>query len=478
MSEHYEFVVLGGGSAGYAAARTAVDLGLKTAVVDGAETLGGLCILRGCMPSKSLIESANRNLTLRRAAEFGLRAENLSVRPDEIRARKRRLIGEFAEYRQEQLADGRFALLRGSAAFVDAHTLRVTLREEGAESREITADSILVATGSAISRLDLPGLEEVGSLTSDDVLDADTIPASIIVLGGGAIALEMAHYYDGVGAKVAVVQRSPHVLKDLDADVSESLVKAFRERGLEVYTGTELLHAGRAENGEKTITFFQEGGTITLAADEILQALGRHPNTDGLALEKAGVETQKGRVKADQHQATSVPHIFAAGDVCGPYEVVHTAIEQGECAATNAAVHLGKLPAGKKRTMDYRLRLLGIFTEPQVASVGMTEKDAAAEGLAVEVADYPCDDHGKSMVLGETEGFVKLIARQDTGELVGGAVVGPEAVELIHEIVVAMHFRATAADLAKIPHYHPTLSEIWTYPAEELAEKTGAASGE
>ena len=206
MSDSYEFVIIGGGSAGYAAARTAVDLGLKTAVIDSAETLGGLCILRGCMPSKTLIESANRNLTLRRAEEFGLSAANTSVHPKKIRDRKRALIGDFAGYRQEQLQGGGFDLIRGSGEYVDAQTIRVTLRDGG--ERTITAQSSVVATGSQIARTPIDGLEEAGYLVSDDVLDSAELPGSIIVLGGGAIALEMAHYYEGLGVKTAVIQRS------------------------------------------------------------------------------------------------------------------------------------------------------------------------------------------------------------------------------------------------------------------------------
>ena len=206
-----------------------------------------------------------------------------------------------------------------------------------------------------------------------------------------------------------------------------------------------------------------------MEADEILAALGRKPATDGLALEKARVETTGGQIIAGKTMATSQPHIFAAGDVCGPFEIVHVAINQGEVAARNIARLLNGETTDHEE-IDYRLKLYGIFTEPQVAIAGLSEVDAAKVGRAVISASYPFDDHGKSMVHGETEGFVKLIADPITKELLGGAVVGPEATELIHEIVVALHFRAKAGEFALIPHYHPTLSEIWTYPAEELAD--------
>jgi pyruvate/2-oxoglutarate dehydrogenase complex dihydrolipoamide dehydrogenase (E3) component len=464
----YDFAVLGGGSAGYAAARTAASLGLKTTVIDGSPTLGGLCILRGCMPSKTLIESANRFITLRRANEFGLRNDHLQVIPQEIRDRKRRLIGDFADYRQEQLADGPFDLLRGSGKFLDPHSIEVTPLAPDTEPLTIKAKTFLVATGSVIKHLNLPGAKETAYLTSDDVLDNDHIPKSIIVLGGGAIALEMAHYFEGVGAKVTVIQRSPHVLKELDDDVTSAVETALRNRGIELFTDTTLEQI-TVEDGKKIVHFNHHGKPASTQADEILMALGRSPATASLQLNQAGVDLEGPRILTNDLQATSAEHIFAAGDCCGPHEIVHIAIEQGEIAANNAAIQLGRLDPGLQRTIDYRLKILGIFTEPQVATVGLTEREAAQANLPTLTASYPFNDHGKSIVRGETEGFVKLIAHADTGELIGGAAVGPEAVELIHEIVVAMHFRATASILATIPHYHPTLSEIWTYPAEEIS---------
>jgi pyruvate/2-oxoglutarate dehydrogenase complex dihydrolipoamide dehydrogenase (E3) component len=205
-------------------------------------------------------------------------------------------------------------------------------------------------------------------------------------------------------------------------------------------------------------------------ADLVLNALGRRPAIGRLGLENAGVALEGHAICADLEQRTTAPHLFAAGDCCGPYEVVHIAITQAETAAKNAAALL----RGEKPTaLDYRLKLFAAFTEPQMASCGMTEQEAREMGLKVLTASYPFADHGKSIVKGETDGFVKLIADADTGAILGGAVVGPEASELIHEIVVAMAFHGTAGQLALVPHYHPTLSEIWTYPAEELAEKVG-----
>ena len=472
----YDLAIIGGGSGGYAAARTAVEEGLKTLVVDGAEELGGLCILRGCMPSKTLIESANRFIGIRRAAEFGLVAEKIGVDSAAIIDRKRRLIGEFADYRSGQLQDGRFDLIRGRARFIDAHRIEVS-PNDGSAGRTITARAFVIATGSQIFVPPIEGLADTDYLTSDDVLDCKEVPESVIVLGGGAIALEMAHYLEGIGKQVTVVQRSAHLLTGMDHDLADAARKALEHR-MTIYCGTKLLSAARTTDGRKSVTFDQDGKTITLEAHEILAALGRRPATGSLGLENAGIETEGPRIVANTHMATSQPHIFAAGDVCGPYEIVHIAIQQGEIAARNAARLLSESSAASaangtavdQEQIDYRLKLYGIFTEPQVAVVGLSELEAAEQGRPVITATYPFDDHGKSMVHGETEGFVKLIADPITKELLGGAAVGPSATELIHEIVVALHFRAKAREFALIPHYHPTLSEIWAYPAEDLAD--------
>ena len=252
-------MVLGGGSGGYAAARTAHELGLKTAVVDSAEELGGLCILRGCMPSKTLIESSNRYRSLRRASEFGLNASADGIDPAAINDRKRNLIGEFASYRQGQLEDGRFDLIRGSAKFVDAHTLSISLRENGTE-KTISFASACVSTGSTVTRIAFPGIEEAGYWTSRDILDARQLPDSCIVLGGGAIALEMACYLEGLGKEVTVIQRSEQLLSGSDRDVADALLDALRERpNMTVFTGTAIKRVSTESDGKKTVHFDHRG---------------------------------------------------------------------------------------------------------------------------------------------------------------------------------------------------------------------------
>ena len=466
----YDFVVIGGGSAGYAGARTAASLGLKTVVIDGSPELGGLCILRGCMPSKTLIESANRNIALGHAGHFGLHAHQGPADIRSIRDRKRLLIGEFASYRQGQLKDGRFDLIQGFAELTevspDASIISVKTHE-GATST-IKARSTLIATGSVIAVPKLTGLAEAGYWTSDTILDADELPESFIVLGGGAIALEMAHYLNGVGRKVTVIQRSQQLLSNMDADIAGVVQTAFQRRGMDVHCGTQL-ESVQMHEGKKRIAFSHEGEAKSVSAAEILVALGRKPAADKLGAGRVGLETQSnGALKTLPTQQTSVPHVFAAGDVCGPLEVVHVAIQQGEVAAKNAALLLKN--AKPEHTMDYRCKLFGVFTQPQTASVGVSEREAAAAGLDFISAKYHFNDHGKSIVMNEMDGFVKILADRNGGAILGASVAGPEATEIIHEIAIAMHLKANVHDLATAPHYHPTLSEIWTYPAEELAE--------
>jgi pyruvate/2-oxoglutarate dehydrogenase complex dihydrolipoamide dehydrogenase (E3) component len=277
-----------------------------------------------------------------------------------------------------------------------------------------------------------------------------------------------------------LLQRSARVLKEADPDVSEAVQDGLRKSGVHLLTGVKLLKIERID-GLKRVHFEHNQTPHSVDAHEIGYALGRVPQTQGLNLEILGLtpphsapnpETPRapfsGRIPTSNTQQTALPHIFAAGDVCGPLEVVHIAIQQGEIAARNAHRLLIQ-PSAKLETIDYRLKLLAVFSEPGVAIVGLSEAEAADLQIPIKTATYPFADHGKSMVEGHLDGFVKLTVHEESREILGGAVVGPHAAELIHEIVVAMSFRATAGALAQIPHYHPTLSEIWTYPAEELA---------
>lgn len=454
----YDVAVIGGGSGGYAAARTAASGGLKTAVIEGGEEVGGLCILRGCMPTKALLHSAEVLHLAQNSPIFGIRPSAIDFSLAEMIARKDRLIKGFAEYRQKQLESKRFDFIRARASFKDAHTVQLST------GGELRAKHFVIATGSTIAPAPVPTLAQVGCITSDDALFLKKLPKSMIVLGGGAVAAEFAQFFCRLGVQVTLIQRSPHILKEEDEDAARVIEAVFRREGMTVFTGTNLRDAWR-EGGLKGISFEHDGQMVRVAAEEIFFGLGRVPNTAGLALENAGVRVSLGRFLVNSEMQTNVPHIYAAGDCTGLHEIVHIAIQQGEIAAHNI------LHPDRRRCMDYRLMTSVIFTEPQIGRVGLTEKEARAEKIPHIAASYPFNDHGKSLIMNALDGFVKLLADPRTGEILGGCCTGPHGGELIHEIIAAMHKRMTVAELAAMPHYHPTLAEIWTYPAEELAEQ-------
>jgi pyruvate/2-oxoglutarate dehydrogenase complex dihydrolipoamide dehydrogenase (E3) component len=455
---HFQAVIVGGGSAGYAAARTLAAGGQSVAVVDGARELGGLCILRGCMPTKALLHAAELRHAFHAAQAWGITTGSVTLDVPALFARKDALIADFAGYRRQQLESNRFTLFRTDARFTDPHTLQL------GDGRTVTGDAFVLATGSEMAPPPLPALGQIGYLTSDDALHLTSLPESLILLGGGPVTLEFAQFFARLGTRVTVLQRSSQILRGTDPDVAQELERALRREGIEIRTGTELLDFRRA--GSRRLVEFQQGGQrVVLEAAEVFHGLGRRPRTAQLGLEAVGVELlPSGHIRTDLHQRTSAPHILAAGDCCGPHEIVHLAVQQGEVAAGTV------LRPHAPPAMDYRLLTSVVFTDPGVALVGLSETTARQRGLAVRTAQYPFNDHGKSMILGCQDGFVKLLADATTGELVGGACVGPQAGELIHEIGVAMAARMTARQLAAVPHYHPTLAEIWTYPAEELAE--------
>ncbi len=451
----FDVVVIGGGSAGYAAASTAQSAGAKVAIVDKGP-LGGLCILRGCMPTKTILRSSDIFSLMRRAKEFGLSVQNPSADLAAINDRKNQLIAEFASYRVEQLNDPRFTLIQENASFISQNVLKVG-------GKTLTAKSFIIATGSSIAEFPVNGLAESGYLTSDDILELRQAPESMIVLGAGPVAVELAQFFCRIGTRTTLIQRSEHILSKGDEDLARPVEARFREEGMEVFTTTKLLRVEKS-GAIRTVFFTHDGKEKSATAETILQALGRKPNIDGLNLSAAGVSTNCGRVEVDQKMRTNIPHIYAVGDVNGLHEIVHIAIEQGEVAAHNATQK-------ESRQFDDRLKTSVTFTDPPVASVGLSEKECRSESIPYLTASYPFNDHGKSMCLGETHGHVKLLCAPDSGEIIGAHIVGPEAGEMIHQMITLMHYKGTVHDLIRIPHYHPTLSEILTYPAEELSKK-------
>lgn len=451
----HDVIIIGGGSAGYAAARTARDEGADVGIIDHGP-LGGLCILRGCMPTKTILRSSDVMSLMKRAEEFGLEPVSAKADLSAIINRKARLIGEFAEDRIHALKDSRFTLYEERAAFLSPHEVQ-------AGPHKLTAKAFIISTGSAVSRVPISGLEEAGYLTSDEALELREVPQSMIVLGGGPVALELAQFFQRIGTRVTLIQRSAHLMSQGDEDLARPVETRFREEGMTVLTNTRL-HEFTQDGTQKVAHLTHEGKEKTVSAEVILQALGRQPNIDGLNVEAAQIEVRQGKITVDDTMRTNQPHVYAVGDVNGLHEIVHIAIQQGEIAGWNA-VHSQQSP----RRYDDRLKAQVVFTDPQIAGVGLSEKECRDRQIPYHVASYPFDDHGKSMTLGETHGHVKLLASPENGKILGAHIVGPEAAELIHELIAVMYYHGTVHDLARMPHYHPTLAEIITYPAEELA---------
>ena len=338
---------------------------------------------------------------------------------------------------------------------------------ELADGTRLQSRHFIIATGSVASVPPVPGLTDVTAWTSDDVLDLAVVPKSVIVLGGGIVACELSQFLRRIGARVVLIQRSPHILRDHSPEASVVLQQAFRDEDIELFTDTRITRIAGAADGV-AVTFEDRAArrTVTRRARHLFNALGREPNLAGLGLAAAGVKTDRaGRVVVNRWQQTSQPHLYAGGDVCGPHDIVHLAVAQGELAARHACGVAGIAP------IDHSLLLNVVFTDPQLATIGLRVSDLAAQGRRHLTASYPFNDHGKSMLMEANYGYVKVIAEPSRGRILGAEIVGKDAGELIHCFSGPLAMRATVFDLLRAPWYHPTLAEIITYPLEEIAEQ-------
>ncbi|HET9095144.1 MAG TPA: dihydrolipoyl dehydrogenase [Candidatus Baltobacteraceae bacterium] len=457
----HDLVVVGAGSGGFAAARTARDLNADVALVDHGP-LGGLCILRGCMPSKTLLASSDAVHDMREAAELGIHAGSITIDFPHIMRRKHELIKGFADYRIEGIE--KFPLYEGPARFLSARELQV------GDDLVLEADRFIIGTGSVVAPASaVHGLAETGYIDSDGALELQELPKSLIVLGGGYIGCELGQFFSRMGVKTTIVLRSPHLLSGEDHDIGEALTQYYIDEGIDVHTRTQITGV-KKRGGKKVVHIIHEGVDGEIEADELLYCLGRVPNIAGLGLENTGVEAHPiTGISTDSSMRTSNPNIYAIGDVAAKHMLVHVAIYEGEIAARNAITG-----ADEKAVYDL-VKTHTVFSDPQVAVAGETERALQAKGVAYVKGTYDFAEHGKAMCLNKTKGFVKMLASADDGKILGASIVGVHGSDLIHEVIVAMYFGATVRQFMTIPHLHPTLAEIWTYPAEECAEKLAMA---
>jgi len=459
MSTTYDLIVIGGGSGGYAAAKKAANLGLKTAVIDGAKELGGLCILKGCMPTKTLLETSSRMRAIREAGEFGIEIGKPELNIDSLRNRKSRLIDDFQKWRVKGLEEGDFDLIRGYAKFLAPHEIEV-----GGHGK-LTAKTFVVATGSNEVIPDIPGLSETPYWTSDDIVDLPSVPSSVVVVGTGAVGMESAFLFEGLGSKASIISRSRPLLSDMEPSISGAMEKRCHDLGIEIIFEKPLQEVTHSDSGF-TLTL---GEGEEVSCEQLIMAVGRRPNIGGLDLHKAGFAGELQRLEIDSFCQTAQPHIFGVGDCSSPLAVVHLAVMQGEAAGENIARYLkGETMT---ETWDPALNMVGFFTDPEMVQLGLTEDEAHKAGFDPVTASYRFDDQGKGEIVGEKHGLVLLTADRTSGKLLGAAGMGPHVIDYSHTIMVALHQKLTVDDFLKIPSYHPTLGEIWTYVAEELIDE-------
>ena len=457
----FDLIVIGGGSAGHSAAHTAASLGLKCALVQPPGVLGGLCILRGCMPSKTLIETANRMRAIREASRFGIDVPQPSLDPHKLRTRLNELIGDFKSYREGQMTGGDYQLIRGTASFTSTH--EITLAEDGSK---LTASAFVIATGSRPEIPSIVGLAGTPFWTSDDLVKLPDLPRDIAVLGTGAVGMEAAHLLEGFGVQVTVVVRGERVLGRQDPEISKAIEAESRDRGITILTKTEITSVVYADGTFRLTT--KEGSVLNFS--QLLVATGRVPETIGFGFQKIGIAMDSNRILIDDRCSTSIPHIFAAGDCASPVPVVHLAVIQGEVAARNAERIIRDGHEEISAEWHPETAMIGLFTEPQCVEIGMSETSAKENGIAIITGRVDYNDQGKGMIAGSRHGFVKIIADAGSRRIIGASGAGPEVIETSHVVQSAISTGMTLEDYAAIPHYHPTLAEAWASAAQSAID--------
>lgn len=437
-------VVIGGGVGGYASALRAARLGAEVTLVEK-DRVGGVCLNRGCIPTKVFLHSASIYREMQRSSLFGLKAEHLEIDFGKVQARKASIVERLTGGVRSLLKNRKIRVVAGTAAFADARS--VTILETG---EVLPGDKFIVATGSVPARVPIEGSEAVPILTSDELLELEAIPASLIMVGGGYIGVELGQFFSRMGAEVSIVEMQERIVPTEDEEISRALEGALAREGIRVLTRAAVRKI-EPDGKNKKITVSTPDGERELGAAEVAQAVGRRPSTAGLNVEKIGLDTEKGRIAVNERMQTGIPHIYAVGDAVGGIMLAHVAIAEAECAAHNAL--------GIPSAISYKAVPRCIYTSPEVACVGLSEKKAREEFGEVRVGRFPLQAVGKALLMEEAEGMIKIVASEKYGEILGVHIIGPHATELIAEAVLALEMEATAEELAHAIHPHPTVSE-------------------
>jgi dihydrolipoamide dehydrogenase len=481
-SEPVDLVVIGGGPGGYPCAIRAAQLGAKVVCVEN-DNLGGTCLNWGCIPTKTMIGSVAALTTIKHAKDFGLIAENVGYDFGAVMARKEKVVKTLVGGVGYLFKKHGVRHAQGKGAFLDANTVEVTADDGTKEV--IKAKHVVIATGSVPARIPLPGIGDAdvftsnaevkvkfaagtlangGIWTSNEAVSAKSVPGEMVVIGGGVIGCEFSYTYNGLGTKCTILEMLPRILPTMDKDLSAELDKTLRKQGVTIKTEVKVSRV-EDKNGRKAVFYTNLAGEETeIAADVVLVSTGRVAYIDGLGLEAAGVKTgahraMRNAIPVNDKMQTNVANVYAIGDVTGG-GLAHVATMEGIVAAENICGH----PA----TIDYKAVPGCVYTEPEVAAVGLTEQEAIDKGYDVKVGTFPFRNLGKAMAINERDGFVKVVAEGKYGEILGVHIIGPHATDLIHEAVVSIQLENTVDELMRTIHAHPSLAEALGQANEDV----------
>lgn len=449
MADDFDLVILGSGPGGYVAAIRAAQWGLRTAVVEKDDRLGGTCLNVGCIPTKALLFNAEVYSTIRNGKDFGIECGEPKVDWEGVRARQRKVVTKHNKGLEYLFRKHKIETVRGFGSLEGNGLIRV---QGPSGPRELRAKNLILATGSEARML--PGLEPDAEtiLTNKEILETKRIPGSLLIIGAGAVGVEFASIYKRFGSDVILLEMLPRILPLADEEISHELEKSLRKQGIKILTGAKVERLERKASGVEA-RIAQGSEQQNLQADQALVAVGRRPNTEGIGLEKTKAQTERGYVKTDRFMETAEPGLYAIGDiVAGAPQLAHAASMEGITA-------VGKICHKPVPPMNFRHVPDCIYCEPQVASVGLSEAQARQMGHSVKVGRFSFKANSKASVLGAEEGFVKLVCDEKHGEVLGAHLIGPGVTELIGEIVLAMRLEVTAEDILYTVHAHPTLSE-------------------
>ncbi len=437
-----DIVVIGGGPGGYVAAIHAAHLGAEVAVIEK-DRLGGTCLNRGCIPTKALVRSVEVLLEARRANEFGIEVGSIEASLPRIMARKRRIVDRLVSGVEQLMKANKISVHRGAGCILSPHLIKV-------DDTEIATRKIIIATGSESSPLVIDGLHLPGVLTTDDILELEELPQSLVVIGGSHVGVEFASIFSALGAKTTIVKRRHLLLEPVDEEIGRRFAQTLSRQGIEVIIGAAVKAIRKAGAGLKVVWDTAEG-EHGVEGEMVLMATGRRPYSEGLGLSELGVKMDGGAIDVNERLETNIDGVYAIGDVLGKHMLAHVASYEGEIAAENAL--------GRRRLADYRAVPTCVFTFPVVAGVGITEKEAKDSGIPHKVSKFPFLACGRAVAMDETAGIVKMICHADSGKVLGLHIMGPHADDLIAEGALAVQLGATAGDIAHAIHAHPTLPE-------------------